>query len=101
MRAMADCHRETLVSRSVSQLHDSPCISVDDAYAFLQSTLSCTSRADVDAAVRALLQSECRERLISTRYKLRVGWPNEQCAEPALVLRNGEQTVILRVDAAK
>lgn len=98
---MVDFYHETLVSRSVSQLHATPCISVDDAYAFLQTTLPCTSRADVDAAVRAILQSECRERSISSRYKLRVGWPQEQRSEPALVLRSGEQTVILRVDTAK
>ena len=93
--------RETLVSRSVSQLYATSCISGDDAYAFLQTTLSCTSRSDVDAAVRALLQSECRERPISSQYKLRVSWPGERCAEPALVLRSGVQTVILRVDTAK
>ena len=92
-------NRDALIAQRVAQLRAAPCTSVDDAYVFLEQTVAPNAtRAEIDQRVRELLGSETREIRLSKQYRLYVGHPMEKCGHPALVLRNGEQTVLLRVD---
>lgn len=91
--------RDALVARRVAQLRAESCTSVDDTYVFLEQTVAPNAtRAEIDRRVRELLQSETREIRLSKEYRLYVGHPKEKCGHPALILRNGAQTILLRVD---
>lgn len=91
--------RTTYIAQRVAQLRAVSCTSVDDTYVFLEQTVAPNAtRAEIDQRVRELLGSATREIRLSRQYRLYVGHPQEKCAHPALVLRNGEQTVLLRVD---
>ena len=91
--------RATYIAQRVAQLRAVSCTSVDDTYVFLEETVAPNAtRAEIDQRVRELLGSATREIRLSKQYRLYVGHPKEKCDHPALVLRNGAQTVLLRVD---